>query len=351
MDTKLLKHLTDFEVFLKTSKKEFEKKWTAKFAANAKLVDFMPVKTLGTGSFGRVMFVKHVKSKKPYAMKILEKEHIVRMKQIQNAHCEIRILDAINFPFIVRMEYFFKDNVYIYMVLPFINGGEMFTHLRNMKKFDEQLTKFYAAQVTLALEYMHFLGFVYRDLKPENILIDKDGYLRVTDLGFCKKIDEERTYTLCGTPEYLAPETILSQGYSFSVDWWALGVLMYEMSAGYPPFFARDPMKIYEKIVSGRFSCPSTFSKPLKDLLKHILEVDRSKRYGVIAGGAKNIKTHIWFKGFDWDGVLQRRGRPPFVPKVSGADDTSNFDQYEEEALRTSVNEEYPQEFRNIVAT
>ncbi|KAJ9598376.1 hypothetical protein L9F63_010950 [Diploptera punctata] len=309
MDAQITRHFADFDDFLNTSKREFMKKWTSKFNANAKPSDFQSIKTLGTGSFGRVMLVTHIKSRKPYAMKIMEKEHIVRMKQVQHTHNEIRILDAINFQFIVRLDYYFKDNVYIYMVLPFINGGEMFTHLRNMKKFDEQLSKFYAAQVTLALEYLHFMGLIYRDLKPENILIDKDGFLKVTDLGFCKKIDDERTYTLCGTPEYLAPEVILSQGYSFSVDWWALGVLMYEMTAGYPPFYAKDPMRIYEKIVSGRFSCPAGFSKPLKDLLNHMLQVDRSKRFGVLVGGTKNIKSHTWFKAFDWEGLLMRKTR------------------------------------------
>ncbi|EFN60622.1 cAMP-dependent protein kinase catalytic subunit, partial [Camponotus floridanus] len=122
-----------------------------------------------------------------------------------------------------------------YMVLPFAQGGEMFTHLRRMGKFDESLAKFYAAQVALALEYLHHCSLIYRDLKPENILIENSGYLRVTDFGFCKMVDG-RTWTLCGTPEYLAPEVILSKGYGKSVDWWSFGVLVYEMNAGYPPF-------------------------------------------------------------------------------------------------------------------
>lgn len=196
---KLNKHYLEYDIFLKRSKKDFEGRYKAEFQPNALITDFQIIKTLGAGSFGRVMLVKHkTKGDKLWAMKCMDKMHVVKSKQVQHTMYEIRVLDAVKFDFIVGMEYFFKDNVYLFIVMPFINGGEMFSHLRNLKKFDETLAKFYAAQVVLAFEYLHFLGMVYRDLKPENILIDKDGYLKVTDLGFCKKIDDQRTYTLCG---------------------------------------------------------------------------------------------------------------------------------------------------------
>lgn len=199
VDPKLQKHYSEFDAFLKRSKKVFEGKWKGEFQPNSSINDFNIVRTLGTGSFGRVVLCKHKsKGDKMYAMKMMEKKHVVKTKQEKHTISEIRIMDALDFQFMIKMEFFFKDNVYLFLVMPFVNGGEMFVHLRNLKKFDETLAKFYAAQVILAFEYIHFLGLVYRDLKPENILVDKDGFLKITDYGFCKKIDDQRTYTLCG---------------------------------------------------------------------------------------------------------------------------------------------------------
>ncbi|CAG2053637.1 unnamed protein product [Timema podura] len=349
MEEKLAKHYTAFETILEKAKSDFDLKWTKKMVPNAAFKDFVLKKTLGTGSFGRVVLAEHDKTKTPYAIKIMEKAHIVKMKQVAHTISEIKVLDCVKFEFIVGLEFYFKDNVYIFLVMRFFNGGEMFSHLRTLKKFDEPLSKFYASQVIMAFEYLHYLGLIYRDLKPENILIDHVGYIKMTDLGFCKKIDSSRTYTLCGTPEYLAPEIILSQGYSKSVDWWALGVLIFEMCAGYPPFFARDPMRVYEKIVSGRFSCPSHFTRSLRGLLGKILQVDRSKRFGNLKDGTKDIKGHDWFKEVDWDSILNRKFKPSYVPRISDPIDTSNFDSYEEEKLRVAPKEEYPNEFKDIV--
>lgn len=198
-DAKLSKHYSDYENVLKKAKKEFETRWTSEFKPNASITEFTLLRTLGTGSFGRVVLAKHKrKGDKLLAMKVMEKEHIVKTKQVMHTISEIRIADAIRFEFLIHIEFFFKDNVYLFLVMPFVNGGEMFTHLRQMKKFDETLSKFYAAQVILAFEYIHYLGMVYRDLKPENIMLNADGFLKITDYGFCKKIDDQRTYTLCG---------------------------------------------------------------------------------------------------------------------------------------------------------
>ncbi|CAH1967285.1 unnamed protein product [Acanthoscelides obtectus] len=196
----LHKHYQTFDHFLRKSKKEFENHIKNDMVIQGNIQDFNILKILGTGSFGKVVLCKHVaEGDKLYAMKIMEKINIIKNKQLLHTISEIRFLEAFKFPFIVGLMYFFKNNVYIFIVMPFIAGGEMFYHLRSMKKFEESLSKFYAAQVIMAFEYMHALGVVYRDLKPENILIDVDGYLKITDLGFCKKIDNTRTFTLCDT--------------------------------------------------------------------------------------------------------------------------------------------------------
>lgn len=213
MDQKLQKHIIELENYLKRTKKDFEVKWKADFKPTATIADFQIMKTLGTGSFGRVVLAQHrQKEGKLLAIKMMEKKHVIKTKQVQHTISEIRIMDAVNFPFMVKMEYFFLDNVYLFLVMPFVNGGEMFAHLRNLRKFDENLSRFYTAQVVLAFEYIHFLGLVYRDLKPENILMDCQGFLKITDYGFCKKIDDQRTYTLCGESKKLiyCIETVLS---------------------------------------------------------------------------------------------------------------------------------------------
>lgn len=333
-----------YSIYLKKLRETFKQLWEDKPESNASARDFEQIKVLGTGAFGIVYLSKYIPTNKYYAMKMLEKEKIIKLKQLEHTFYEKKILCGLNFPFVVYMKYFFKDNVYLYFVLPFVAGGEMFSHLRRMGKFEETASKFYGAQVVLALEYLHALDLVYRDLKPENILIDRTGYIKLTDFGFCKLL-RGRTWTLCGTPEYLAPEIILSKGYGTSVDWWSMGVLLFEMSAGHPPFFASDPMRIYEKIVAGKYRCPGHFSTELKDLVALHLQVDITRRIGNLKDAVLDIKNHKWYSDVDWDDLLNSRMHPPFVPKIRSAGDTANFDTYDDEKIKESPVCLYENEF------
>lgn len=193
------------------------------------------------------------------------------------------------------------------------------------------------------------MSLVYRDLKPENIMIDFSGYLKITDFGFCKLI-KDRTYTLCGTPEYIAPEIIQNKGYGQSVDWWSFGILVFEMSSGYSPFSVGDPnqMEMLDKICSGLFKVPSYFSSSLKSLVQNILQVDLSKRFGNLKNGVDDIKSHAWFKSTNWASVFDQTVEPPFVPKVSGPDDHSQFDEYEDVPLNVAAIDKYEKEFADF---
>jgi protein kinase X len=213
------------------------------------------------------------------------------------------------------------------MLLDYVCGGELFSYLRNAGRFCTSTANFYTAEIVLALEYLHSQSVVYRDLKPENLLLDKDGHLKITDFGFAKKLTD-RTWTLCGTPEYLAPEIIQSKGHNKAVDWWALGVLIYEMLAGYPPFFDDNPFGIYEKILAGKIEWPRHLDPVAKDLIKKLLVQDRTKRLGNMKNGAEDVKRHRWFKGLEWQDVYGRKLKPPIIPRVSYDGDTRNFDDY-----------------------
>lgn len=339
-----------WEDIMKRNKAEFQARWTNPTQNNAKLEDFRLTRTLGSGSFGRVILVKHLESETYYAMKLLIKERVVKTKQVEHTLNEKKILQAMSFPFLVKLYFCFKDPSNLYLVLGFENGGELFTHLRKSRRFTEPMAKFYCAQVVLAFEYLHNVDIIYRDLKPENMLICANGYTKVTDLGFAKKLgSDHRTYTLCGTPEYLAPEVIKHRGYGKSVDWWTVGVLIYEMTAGNVPFHCKEHSEMYAKIVKGNFKCPDFFSKELVEILNAILQIDTSKRYGCLKGGPADIKAHKWFASLNWDGIYHQTVRPPYVPEVKGPGDTRHFQaQQNEEHIHISGVDKYASLFREF---
>lgn len=304
------------------------------------LEDYTIKQTVGTGSFGRVKLVFHAKENKYFALKILKKIEIMKLKQVDHILSEISILNSIDHPFLVRMTGITQNERYLYIVLEYVQGGELFTYLRTVQSLRNEEAVFYAGQVCLMFEYLHSKSIVYRDLKPENLLIDSQGYLKLTDFGFAKVI-EGRTYTLCGTPEYLAPEILLQKGHGKPVDWWCLGILIYEMLVGIDPFSDEEPMAVYQNILKGKIKFPSNFSSDAKSLVKHLLVADLGKRYGNLKGGVNDIKEHRWFNAFDWKKLIDRQLKPPFVPKIKGEGDTSNYSQYPDspdqpKALRTN---------------
>lgn len=270
-------------------------------------------------------------------MKVLKKSEVVRLKQVEHTNNEKMILERVEHPFLINMWGTFQDVRNLYMVMDYVVGGELFSVLRKSQRFPEHVARFYTCEVLLALEYLHSHAVIYRDLKPENLLLDSMGHIKITDFGFAKHIPQNMTWTLCGTPDYLAPEIIQSKGYGKAVDWWSMGVLMFEMCAGFPPFFDEDHIKLYGKIMAGKVRYPSHFSAGLKDLLKRLLTADLTKRYGNLRGGAADIKNHTWFEGINWDMVYSRQIEAPYRPTILGEGDTSNFDDYPEDAEQYGV--------------
>ncbi|PIA19207.1 kinase-like protein [Coemansia reversa NRRL 1564] len=296
---------------------------------HVQLNEFEIFRTVGTGSFGRVRLVRHKMTGVYYAMKVLKKAHVVRAKQVEHVNSERRILAECDCPFIVYMLGTCQDRTNLYFFMEYVVGGELFTYLRRYHRFPPPVAKFYAAEVLLALEYMHARNIIWRDTKPENILLDSRGHVKLTDMGFAKKV-LDRTWTLCGTPDYLAPEVIQAKGYGRSVDWWALGILIFEMIAGYPPFYDEDHYRLYEKILAGRIQWPPQFDAVSRDLVSRLLTADLSRRLGNLHRGSADIKEHRWFAEVDWNRLAAREIPAPLIPPQKVAGDTSNFDKYPE---------------------
>eukprot|EP01106_Pelomyxa_sp_JSP_P015331 TRINITY_DN522_c0_g1_i7.p1 TRINITY_DN522_c0_g1~~TRINITY_DN522_c0_g1_i7.p1 ORF type:complete len:293 (-),score=86.64 TRINITY_DN522_c0_g1_i7:97-975(-) len=245
-------------------------------------------------------------------MKVLNKNAIIARKQVAHTLSEKEIMAKIDHPFIVKIHFAFQTEDKLYMVMDFVNGGELFFHLKNESKFAESRVRFYAAEITLALMHLHSLGIVYRDLKPENILLDYQGHVKITDFGLSKAIPKEGTKTFCGTPEYLAPEVLKEKGHSTPVDWWSLGTLIFEMLTGLPPFYSANHNLMYQKILAGDIQYPPEISPDARSLLTGLLMQDPNKRYK-----GTDVQAHAWFRGVDWDRVARREVAPPWRPNVT----------------------------------
>lgn len=288
--------------------------------------NFDLLKVIGKGSFGKVMQVMKKDTKQIYALKTLRKQHIVSRMEVTHTLAERTVLARINNPFIVPLKFSFQLPEKLYLVLSFINGGELFFHLQKSGKFSMDRSRFYVAELLTALESLHELDVIYRDLKPENILIDYQGHIALCDFGLCKlnMTNDDKTNTFCGTPEYLAPELLLNQGYTRSVDWWTIGTLLYEMLTGLPPFYDDDVPTMYKKILQNPLKFPSFLEgTDVQDLLTKLLQKDPAKRLDKAA----EIRAHPFFKNIDWKKLLDKGYAPPFKPTVNGFLDTLNFDQ------------------------
>lgn len=299
---------------------------------NINLSDLRKIATLGVGGFGRVELVQIAgDSSRSFALKQMKKSQIVETRQQQHIMSEKEIMMEANCDFIVKLFKTFKDRKYLYMLMEACLGGELWTILRDRGNFDDQTTRFYTACVVEAFDYLHSQGIIYRDLKPENLLLDLKGYVKLVDFGFAKRLQVGRkTWTFCGTPEYVAPEVILNKGHDISADYWSLGVLMFELLTGTPPFTGPDPMKTYNSILKGidAVEFPRNITRTANALIKRLCRDNPAERLGYQRGGIKDIQKNKWFEGFYWEGLKNRTLTPPIVPNVRSVIDCSNFDEY-----------------------
>merc|ERR1712048_322664 len=246
----------------------------------------------------------------------------------QSSHIvnEKKVMQMMDCRFLVNLRRTYKDDWRVYFLVDVCLGGELFTILRKKRSFTEDQTRFDVGCVVEAFSYMHGMDIIYRDLKPENLVMASNGYIKVTDFGFAK-IVPKKTYTLCGTPDYLAPEIVTGQGHGKPVDWWCLGVLIYELLSSFPPFFDDEPMGTYRKIIQGKYKFPKYFTSEARDLIARLLRTKPTKRLAVMKGGADNIRNHSWYKGFPWEALRSGEMEAPWKPEVKSIDDISNFDQ------------------------
>ncbi|KFO25451.1 RAC-gamma serine/threonine-protein kinase [Fukomys damarensis] len=271
--------------------------------------DFDYLKLLGKGTFGKVILVREKASGKYYAMKILKKEVIIAKDEVAHTLTESRVLKNTRHPFLTSLKYSFQTKDRLCFVMEYVNGGELFFHLSRERVFSEDRTRFYGAEIVSALDYLHSGKIVYRDLKLENLMLDKDGHIKITDFGLCKEgiTDAATMKTFCGTPEYLAPEVLEDNDYGRAVDWWGLGVVMYEMMCGRLPFYNQDHEKLFELILMEDIKFPRTLSSDAKSLLSGLLIKDPNKRLGGGPDDAKEIMRHSFFSGVNWQDVYDKK--------------------------------------------
>lgn len=310
--------------------------------------DFRRIHVIGKGSYGKVYLVRKILQHKTetqpavegdlFAMKVLKKAELRKRKQVEHTKSERRILEKIHHPFVVGLHCAFQTEDKLYFVLDYCPGGELFFYIQHFQCFPEKIARFYASNILLGLEVLHQHNVVYRDLKPENVLIDKDGYAKITDFGLSKENIQgnQQATSFCGTPEYLAPETLLRTGTGKAADWWSFGAIIYEMLTGLPPFYDKNRQELYNNIKNMEIDFlhdkdleDKGVSDEAKDLLAKILVKDPKKRLGGGPRDADEIKEHPWFsdKFIDWEAVISKTEKPPYIPNLQNEDDVDHFDE------------------------
>lgn len=295
--------------------------------------DFLIKKVLGVGSFGKVYLVENKNTGKLHAMKSIRKDKIIDYDKVESTKLEEHILANSEHPNIVGLDYVFTTEIRIYFIMNFIRGGELFKHIIDWKRFDEDRAKFYAIQIALAIGHLHSWDIVYRDLKPENILLGEDGYVYLTDFGLSRILAKDEIATsFWGTAEYIAPEMVTSTGHNFGIDWWALGILIYEMIVGIPPFYHKDRDHMFYLITKAAIKYPDpkkhgiSVSETARDLINKLLEKDMDKRLGT-SEDVDEVISHKWFAGLNIDKIMNKEMKPPFKPEIKGGKyDIANFD-------------------------
>ncbi|BHF58887.1 Serine/threonine-protein kinase 38 [Sparganum proliferum] len=328
--------------------------------------DFTPLKIIGKGAFGEVRLVQKQDNGYIYAMKILRKAVMREKDQIAHVRAERDILVKANNPWVVKMFYSFQDSVNLYLVMEFLPGGDMMTLLMKLDTLTESQTQFYVAETVLAIDSIHKMSFIHRDIKPDNLLLDSKGHLKLSDFGLCtglkkahrtdfyknlsqavpsdfadshsraeswKKNRRHLAYSTVGTPDYIAPEVFQQKGYNASCDWWSLGVIMYEMLIGYPPFCSPDAHETYRKVMNWQETLIFPLEVPISATAHNLITLfctEAEKRLGAV-GGLEEIRKHPFFAGVDWENI---RERPAAIPvQLRSIDDTSNFDEFPNEDL------------------
>lgn len=315
-----------------------EKEGKKEFLRNMAIEDLTTLSVLGQGAFGRVKLAQHKTTGETFALKCQSKKAIVRNRIEDTVINEMRLMRMLDHERIGKLYCALQDTRHIYFVLELLQGGEFFTYLQKVGRLSEAKAVFYAASVVSAFSALHEKKIAYRDLKPENMVLDAKGFVKIVDLGLAKQILTGKTWTMCGTPDYLAPEIILNEGHDYAVDYWALGVLVYEMVTGWPPFYADEPMKTYEKIVACSISFPVYITRQMSDVVSKLLATQPGRRLGNLKGGINDIMKHKWFGSFDWAGLEDLSIAVPYVPAIKDATDTSNFENYEDEKLADECN-------------
>ncbi|GAA56438.1 protein kinase A [Clonorchis sinensis] len=275
---------------------------------------FLVLRFLGKGTFGSVYLIRDRQSNELYALKSINKAILASRRQTVAAEREATVLCRIKSTFVIQLCATFEDAANIHMVLEYVAGCDLFELLRKHQRFYEPAAQFYAAQILMALDYLHSLKILYRDLKPENVMLCPNGYVKMVDFGLSKFVPR-RTYTFCGTPEYIPPEMIMNLGYGQSADWWSFGVFLYEMLFGVTPFYAKNLRTMYERVACARYEFPPEplITHAARELIRNLLEVDRSKRYGCLLRGTLDIKGHKFFAELHWDSLCALSLKPPYL--------------------------------------